>query len=127
MNKRISDFENAVNNLETALSWSLDKFSDAIKESCIKRFELCFDLSWKCIKDYSKIQGLECYSPKTCFKNAFQLKLIDYDETWINELVEARNLSTHVYNQKLATELYNKLPRYLKLYKNLLISLKKGS
>lgn len=121
MNEIIKDFERAVQKLEEVLS--LER-NEIIRDSAIKRFELCFDLAWKSIKNFAKMEGLECYSPRECFKIAFQLKLIEYDEKWL-EMIGDRNLTVHVYKEEIAEAVYEKLPEYLKMFKNFLRRLKK--
>ena len=119
----IEDFENAVNRLEEVLS--LEKTA-IIRDSAIKRFELCFDLAWKSIKLYAKDQGVECYSPRECFKTAFQLKLIDYNEAWL-KMIDTRNLVAHLYKEEMAEKLFLRLSDYLVLFKKLLSDLKQES
>lgn len=99
------------------------KKTDIVRDSAIKRFELCFDLSWKSIKIFVAMEGLECYSPRSCFKFGFQLGLFKYNEVWM-EMVEARNLSVHLYAEKSADELYKDLPKFLKLFEELHDNLK---
>jgi len=116
----IEDFKKAINKLDEVLDM---KKTEILRDSAIKRFELCFDLAWKSIKICAKIQGAECYSPKACFKTAFQLKFVEYDEKW-SDMVDDRNLSSHTYKIELAEEIYLKLPGYLSLFKDLLKKLK---
>jgi nucleotidyltransferase substrate binding protein (TIGR01987 family) len=119
-NFTLKDFKRAVKKLEEVLNL---KKTEIIRDPAIKRFELCFDLAWKTIKNYAKEQGVECYSPKECFKTAFQLKLINHEEKWL-EIIDNRNLSTHLYSEKQAEEIYSKLSDYLKLFKELFKSIK---
>lgn len=109
------DFIQMVKKLAEVLS--LEK-SEIQRDSAIKRFELCFDLAWKVIKIASRREGLECYSPRECFKIAFQLKLIDYEDDWF-KMIEARNLAVHLYAEEYAEQIYTQLPRYLKLLQKL--------
>lgn len=115
----LNDFENAVKRLKEVLS--LNK-TDIIRDSAIKRFEICFDLAWKLMKLYAKISGLECNSPRSCFKTAFELKLIDYDEKWL-EMLDDRNLTAHVYREQYADEVYSRLRGYLALFERLMFVL----
>ena len=114
-NFTLKDFEKSIKKLEEVLS--LEK-SEIIRDSAIKRFELCFDLSWKTVKNYAKHEGIECYSPKECFKSAFQLKLIDKEKEWL-EIVNDRNLSTHLYNEEKAEEIYSRLSNHLESFQQL--------
>ncbi len=111
----LEDFEKSIQRLEEVLSVGK---TDIIRDSAIKRFELCFDLAWKSIKITAKKQGAECYSPRACFKTAFQLKLIDYDEQWL-KMIDDRNLTAHLYKEEYANKIYSQLPNYLKLFKKL--------
>lgn len=115
------DFEKSIKRLDEVLKLKKTKI---IRDSAIKRFELCFDLAWKSSKVYAKSKGVECYSPKDCFKEAFQLKLIDYDEKWL-DMVDNRNLTTHLYEEKQADKVFLKLPKYLELFQKLFSELQK--
>lgn len=118
----LNDFEKIIQRLKEVLS--LEK-TDVNRDSAIKRFELCFDLAWKSIKEYAKKQGVECNSPRACFKIAFQLQLVNYDEHWL-EMIEDRNLSTHLYKEEYADQIYSKLPDYLGMFRELLDKLVKS-
>jgi nucleotidyltransferase substrate binding protein (TIGR01987 family) len=76
LNKVLEDFRKAVKRLEKVLKF---KKTEITRDSAIKRFELCFDLAWKSIKNFAKENGVECYSPRECLKAAFQLRLIEDD------------------------------------------------
>lgn len=114
-------FSKAIIRLEEVLE--LDK-TDITRDSAIKRFEICFDLAWKSIKNYARNEGVECNSPRMCFKTAFKLNLIDYDEKWLKS-IEDRNTTSHLYNEKLADQVYQRLPEYKELFKSLLSRLEK--
>jgi len=117
----LEDFRKTIKRLEEVLKLEKTK---VIRDSAIKRFELCFDLVWKSIKFFAQKEGLECYSPKECFKIAFQLKLIEHDEKWL-EMIKDHNLTTHLYKEEQADMVYQKLPRYLEMFRNLLSQIEK--
>lgn len=50
----LKDFKRAIVKVEEVLK--LEK-TEIVRDSSIKRFELCFDLAWKSIKIYAQIQG----------------------------------------------------------------------
>jgi len=91
----------------------------------VKRFEICFDLAWKSIKVAAKHHGTECYSPRECFKTAFQLKMIDSIEVWF-EMLNDRNLTAHIYREKYAEDIYSRLVDYSHLFQKLSLQLDKG-
>lgn len=109
------DFQKAVKRLEEALALKKDEFT---RDSAIMRFQLCFDLTWKTIKAYAKEEGVECFSPKSCFKTAFQLGLIEYDQRWL-AMIDDRNLIAHTYAEDTAEDVHSRLKDYLELLKKL--------
>lgn len=94
------------------------------RDSALLRFQLCFELAWKAIKTYAKDEGVECFSPKSCFQTAFQLGLVDYDEEWA-EMINDRNLIVHLYEEKMADKIYGRLLDYLSLFEKLYSKLNK--
>ncbi len=116
MEPSLSDFKKAVERLEEVLD--LRKTS-IVRDSAIKRFELCFDLAWKVIKVHAKKEGFECISPRSCFQTAFKLKWIEHDPHWL-DMISDRNNSVHLYRESFADHVYKKLPKYHELFKGLL-------
>lgn len=99
----------AVAKLEAALA--ADK-TDIVRDSCIKRYEICYELAWKAVQEYLKNQGMEvCNTPKSCFKQAFRLGLIA-NEPLFSEMVKNRNLTSHTYDEDLADKIYSELHGY---------------
>ncbi|MGC9069775.1 MAG: HI0074 family nucleotidyltransferase substrate-binding subunit, partial [Elusimicrobiales bacterium] len=85
----------------------------------IKRFELTFDLAWKLVKTFlEEVKGIRCSSPKDCFREAFHQGILDHNPFWL-KIVDLRNFSVHIYSEKLADDLYKKLPKTLKMFKKL--------
>ena len=78
--------------------------NDIVRDSAVKRFELPFDLSWKTVKAYLESEGIPCYSPKSCFREAFRQGMISHDNFWI-QLVDMRNEATHTYNEDVAEKI----------------------
>jgi len=97
---QLENFEKSIQKLDEVLSLKKDSI---IRDSAIKRFEISFDLCWKLIKVHAKKEGLDCNSPRECFKIAFQIKLIDYDNNFL-KMIEDRNSTTHiiVYKSRLS-------------------------
>jgi nucleotidyltransferase substrate binding protein (TIGR01987 family) len=81
------------------------------KDATIQRFEFCFELSWKVIQEYIRDQGLDCRSPKNCFRIGAELGLIKDPMVWF-ELLEARNLVAHTYNEKMANKVYKQAIKF---------------
>ncbi|HOK18642.1 MAG TPA: nucleotidyltransferase substrate binding protein [Caldisericia bacterium] len=45
------------------------------------------------------------------------MKLIDYDNNFL-KMIEDRNLTTHIYDESIADDVYSRLSLYLNLFKN---------
>lgn len=116
----IKDFQKAVKKFEESLAL---KENETTRDSSLLRFQMSFDLCWKLIKAYARAEGLECYSPKSCFQTAFQMGIIDEDENWL-KMIDDRNLITHTYNEPKAEEIYKNLKIYADLFKGLLLKIK---
>lgn len=115
MEKSLRNFEKAIAALKEVLAVEKDKIT---RDSALLRFQLCFELAWKVIKARAKSEGVECFSPKSCFQTAFQLNLVEYDENWIM-MVNDRNLVVHLYEEEVAEGIYGRLSTYLTLFEKL--------
>ena len=72
----------------------------------IQFFEICFELAWKCMKDYLQEEGfIDVKSPKKAIKKAFEIDIIQDGHLWL-EALENRNLATHTYDEKVAKKIY---------------------
>ena len=110
------DFQNALKRFEEILN---EPKSDIVRDSAIKRFELLFDLSWKTLKALlEEKHGITCASPRNCFREAFRVGIIDYEEGWL-ELISVRNSTAHIYKEALAENIYKALPQKLPLFQKL--------
>lgn len=116
----IKDFIKALKRLEEVLN---EEKTDIVRDSAIKRFEIVFDLSWKTIKAFlEKYHNITCASPRNCFKEAFRLGLIEYNDYWLT-LIDNRNYTAHSYNEILADKIYNNLPQSLDFFQKIIKSL----
>ncbi|MEK7510593.1 MAG: HI0074 family nucleotidyltransferase substrate-binding subunit [Patescibacteria group bacterium] len=110
------DYQKSVQRLHEALQQPKNAF---IRDSAIQRFEIAFELAWKTVKTFAEVyHNVRCVSPQTCFREAFGLGLIEYDEGWI-ELARIRNLTVHTYKEELAEKLYGEFPRALQKFQEL--------
>src|SRR5688572_18140641 len=79
--------------------------SDLEKAGAIQAFEICYELSWKTMKRILSHRGIEANSPREVFRLAAQEKFINEVDVWF-DFIEKRNLTTHVYNLKVAEEIF---------------------
>lgn len=103
---KIESFKKALITFKELLK---DNPTDIERDAAIQRFEYCFELAWKSLKEVLKKEGFtieKLSSPKKVIKTAFQAGYIANDEIWITMLQE-RNLTSHTYNEQLAKDIYN--------------------
>lgn len=109
--------ETTIKALKTLKEIVEEPYSTIVRDAAIKRFEYSFDIFWKLIKDYLRVQeGIECASPKSCFREAFKVGILSEEETVkILEMTDDRNLSTHTYDEEAVEEIYQQIRDYWKL------------
>jgi len=95
---------------------------DTTRDSAIMRFQFCYDLSWKTLKEELKMRGLELFSPRECFKSAIAEGLLGDEESWL-KMIDDRNEIAHVYDMTIAKRIYSNLADYLTLFQNLIAKL----
>ncbi|WP_094227446.1 HI0074 family nucleotidyltransferase substrate-binding subunit [Methanolobus psychrotolerans] len=103
-----------------------EPYSVIIRDAAIQRFEYTFEAIWKLIKEYLlEREGIVCNSPKSCFREAFKMHLINEDESMqALYMTDDRNMTTHTYHEDVAEEIYKELAGYYglmnKIYTNII-------
>lgn len=121
LDRTFSDFEKATQNLKVAVEIADDDLSI---DGTIKRFELCYELSWKVIRLYLEDLGIICRNPRECFKQAKINGLIEDEIMWM-EMIEDRNRLVHEYSSEFSRELFGKIKsKYAKILEDLYLNLK---
>lgn len=94
-----------------------EPFSIIVRDAAIQRFEYSFEVTWKLLKEYlNKKEGVICNSPKSCFREAFNIQMLDEEETIkALEMTDDRNLTSHAYIEKVAQKIFEKLETYFKI------------
>lgn len=91
------------------------------RDACIQRFEYCIELSWKV--SLKKI-GSQTKFAKPAVREMARADLIDSAETWL-DLIEARNNSSHSYDENTARKVYVQILAFSKEAQVLLDRLRK--
>ena len=78
---------------------------DLSRDAVIQRFEYVFELGWKTLQAACALQGVETRSPKETIRRAFELGWVEDPDPWFRAL-EARNLTSHTYDEALAESVY---------------------
>lgn len=88
----------------------------------IQHFELAYETMWKFLKEYLKsTHQVEVASPRETFRACYEYKILP--EVLVAELIQlsdARNKTTHIYNQLLAREVYNDVVKHHHVMKTIL-------
>jgi nucleotidyltransferase substrate binding protein (TIGR01987 family) len=122
--KAFLDFEKSFNNLKSAVKKAVD---DLDIDGTIKRFELCYELSWKIIKLYLEDLGIICKNPRDCFKQAKINNLIKDEVIWM-EMIDTRNQLVHEYSSDFSREIFEKIKNdYVKILEELYKNIKERS
>ncbi len=102
---KIQLFENALNKLKESVN---ECKTELERDGVIQRFEFTIELLWKTLKTILEYQGVECFSPRNCIKEAFKANIIEDDEIFL-DMLEDRNLSSHIYDEHTAKEIFNRI------------------
>jgi len=128
-------FEDALHNYRRALERfieALDRradleregFGDIFLDLAVKRFEFTYEMAWKTIKRYLDYEGIEAGFPRACFKEAYSQQLITDQQVWL-DMIEQRNLSSHIYNQDEIAGILGRLAEFRAAFEYLLQQLEK--
>ena len=113
-------FEKSFGRLEEVLKLEKNAIN---RDAAIQRFEFTVELAWKSMQKFLRSKEIVCRSPKDCLEEAFKFGLISDNELWL-EMFKDRNLTVHTYNEETADQIYNRLPGYVGLFRELKNNLK---
>ena len=101
--QRFDNFKRAFARLTEAVTLAKQrKLSELEEQGLIQAFEFTHEMAWNVLKDYLEEQGFrDVIGSKGATREAFKNGLIADGETWM-EMIKARNLTSHTYNQDVA-------------------------
>ncbi len=114
---RFTNFSRAFSLLREALEDGLESLSELEREGVIQRFEYTFELAWNTLKDRLEYDGVvfATVTPRNVIRQAYQARLIEDGETWIDMLTD-RNLMSHTYDsERFEQVIRNIICRYLRI------------
>ncbi len=123
---KLEQLKAALKSLAEALSLGGNDFT-IVRDSAIKRFEYCFELSWKASKEFLRDRlGVDVFSPKECWRELKRNQIIDEAQTEkLLQMTDDRNNIVHTYNEQLADILYQKIKQeYYQTLKNVYQNIK---
>jgi len=96
---------------------NLDEYEfETVRSSVIQHFEIVYELCWKTMQRFIKLEedeSVRIFTRKDIFRLSAQKGLIHNFDNWIN-YHEARNKTTHLYDEKIANDVYE----IIKIFKN---------
>lgn len=121
----LTPLQKALRTLEEALD---QPKSDFIRDATIQRFEYTYELSWKFMKRYLESQfseeEIDALPRRELFRYARENGLIKNIEAWFG-YHEARNATSHAYDEEIAERVYEAAAQFLPEAKQLLVELEK--
>lgn len=122
--RRVKEAEKALETLREILR---EPYSVIVRDATIQRFEYTFEIFWKLVKEYLyNHEGIECNSPKSCFREASSVGLLSEEQTiTCLEMTDDRNLTSHTYIEEVAESIYEKIRDYSELMDTVLNHIKK--
>jgi nucleotidyltransferase substrate binding protein (TIGR01987 family) len=104
-----------INDLERSLARYKEvvdqKKSNIVRDSVIQRFEFTFELFWKVLKKILSYEGEDTTTPRHTLSKAYQYQLINNETIWIDMML-SRNKTSHMYDEREADIIYNKILSY---------------
>lgn len=121
-NEKYSKLIDACQRLKQAVDECGGNPSELERDGIIQRFEICAELAWKTMREklieeeYSETLN----SPKSVMRQAFAADYIMDDEDWIALLTD-RNLTSHLYDEKTAQEIFERIKeKYIGMFQALI-------
>ncbi|MCK5565082.1 MAG: nucleotidyltransferase substrate binding protein [Planctomycetes bacterium] len=117
----LTSLRKAIDSLSESLKWyhksSSDIPADILRDSAIQRFEYTYELSWKMMKRWLEINLGGTYvdgiSRRELFRYAAEHRLIKDSTEWFS-FHEARNQTSHVYDETVAEDVFRVIDDFVK-------------
>lgn len=127
MEKRVTkldQFAMALDRTREAIEEYKQTCSRVVRDGVIQRFEFTCELAWKSCREHLLEEGfIGIDSPKAAMRQAYACGMIDDEQGWLN-LLQARNLTSHMYSEVQAQEIYEQIETvFMPLFENLLSKL----
>lgn len=108
---KIEQFEAACTSLQELF---IEPKGMIVRDATIQRFEYTVESFWKMLKVYLlEVEGVDAASPKSVMRECRNAKLFsDSDVALALQMIDDRNISTHLYNEVMAEEVYKNIPKY---------------
>lgn len=126
LTSKFNNFSSALLRLKEGCDEYRSTNSQVVRDGVIQRFEFTAELAWKSAREYLLDQGYtDINSPKAVMQAAFSDGLLEDDTGWVS-LLNARNITSHVYDEQQAAQIYAAIDtQYIALFEQLQANLGK--
>ncbi|VWL93817.1 Nucleotidyltransferase substrate binding protein like protein [Collinsella aerofaciens] len=107
--KKYENFVSALVNLEDAPNQDLN--NDFVQSGLINKFNLQFELSWKLLKRLLEYEGATLAAsgfPRAILKESYRFYDFIDEAAWL-DMLRDRNTNVHIYDNKLAQDLIQRI------------------
>lgn len=126
--KKYENFCMALKNLQDIYSYD-EPYDNVIMTGLVGLFEICFEQSWKAIKEILMINGVaesQTGSPGQILKSAYQVGMIKDEDIWLAALLSRNNVA-HAYNKEIAKDIVNQTKtKYYRMFVDLKTEIEKN-
>lgn len=107
--QRLANLDKALKQLTDDVQIASErKLSRLERQGLIQSFEYTHELAWNVMKDFFQFQGnSEIHGSRDATREAFRYELIEDGKSWM-DMIQSRNLTSHTYNEDIATEIAEK-------------------
>ena len=116
--KKFDNFCKALENLKDVYNYE-EPYDNVVLTGLVALYEICFEQSWKAIKEILESNGFEegqTGSPKKILKTAYQARMLVDEALWMQALVSRNNVA-HAYNRDIALDIVRKTKEiYYKMF-----------
>jgi nucleotidyltransferase substrate binding protein (TIGR01987 family) len=99
--------------------WVEQGNGDIVLDVAAKRFEFTYEMAWKALKRVLDYLGIDARAPRPVFKEAYAQGLLAEEAVWL-DMIEMRNLSSHIYDEHEISRILTELDRFLAAFDALL-------
>jgi nucleotidyltransferase substrate binding protein (TIGR01987 family) len=105
--------------------WVAEGNGDIVLDVAAKRFEFTYEMAWKALKRVLDYLGIDARAPRPVFKEAYAQGLLTDEQVWL-DMIEMRNLASHVYDEHEISRILVELEHYLSAFDSLLSRLRQA-
>lgn len=108
LHELLADFVMAHARLEETLG---GESNELMRDAALKRFEVAYELFWRILREFLRVEGLTPYTPRMCFKHAVDMGLLEDQDTYLH-IVATRSMLSRPYDDDFADDVYYQLPKF---------------